>query len=298
MKRTIFLLAALVAFAATARADEVDPAHVRDLLATRSSATVIVRAVVHVDFTENGQSEKHDGRAELAGVFIDPSGLVMVTNMPFTPPAKGSDQSESIKITPSDFKVVLPPDSTEHPATVVATDADLGVAFLQVSDLGGKPAPAVNFSDSGDIVVGGDILQVNRLDRGFDYAPYTSLGAVIGEVSKPRHAFIITGGSHESGLPVFDPSGKPVGLVISIDAADVADNTGPVFTNHEHGETMTNPRTGMFLIPSRDVAAVVAKALARAHAAASATPTAVTPAAASAPAAGAAGTAPAAAATK
>lgn len=247
--------------------EQQDAVHIRALLASAAPSTVIVKAVVEAQINQGGQTQKHDGRAELSGIVVDPSGLVMVGNGAFKPNGGGDTTDESnngVTFNASDYQVVIPPDPTEHPATLVATDSELGVEFLKITDLGAKTLPAIDFSAGDPVQIGIDVLQVNRIEKGYDYAPFISVGVVIGDINKPRHAYILAGGANTEGLPCFDSAGKPIGLPIRINATQIDEAPGFVVGNHMFGETNSNAQSGIFLIPAKNVATVIAEAVARA----------------------------------
>jgi S1-C subfamily serine protease len=148
---------------------------------------------------------------QIAAVVVDPSGLVLCSASRL--PAK-----------PSSLHVLFGNDPTENPAVVVARDTITSLAFLQVLELpGGKALAAVDLASGADPAVGQSLFGVTRLGRGFDYAPILKRLMVTAKLAMPRTLFDFEGDFGERGLPVFDLSGRPVGVISDQAAAGTGD---------------------------------------------------------------------------
>ena len=133
------------------RADDV-PAQVQALIAKQAPAIVTIRAVLKVAAKGEG-AQASESRTEMQGVVVDPSGLIMVSSVPFSPtkmmemmglPAEAADSAPTI--TPTSFKVVFANEDKEYPAFLAATDTTLGLTFIKIIDLAGKVPTIITFA--------------------------------------------------------------------------------------------------------------------------------------------------------
>ena len=267
------LLAAGFACVPAAQADDV-PASVQALMARQAPAIVTVRAVLKVTAKGAG-AQTAESRTEMQGVVVDSSGLIMVSSVPFSPtkmmemmgaPSDATDTAPTI--TPTDFKVVFANEDKEYPAFLAATDTTLGLTFLKIEDLAGRIPAAVTFGSTPAPALGDPVYALERLSKGYDYAPFYTSARVSGIITKPRAAVMLEGGVADLGLPVFSQAGEPLGVLTS-----VASGVAPEGGNEAFGMQMMmrlfgglsgGNHSGVFLVPSSAVSAVIAQAQARA----------------------------------
>ena len=146
-----------------------------------------------------GQSRGQEFQVATEGVVVTQDGLIMMSNAPISSNTLrqmlggGDDDSNSVSISPTDFKVTISNEEKEYSAFLAATDAKLGLAFIKIEDLAGRKLPTVDFSKCPAVNVGDQVAAVTRLGKGYDYAPIYAEGPVKGAVSKPP-----------SGVPVID----------------------------------------------------------------------------------------------
>ena len=273
MKLSVFLLAAglgLTVAAAPARADDV-PVQVQALVAKQAPAVVTVRAVLKV--AEKGAAgQGEETRTEMLGVVVDPSGLVMISNLPFSTskmmemmgaPAEAADGAPTI--TPTDFKVIFSNEEKEYPAFLAATDATLGLTFLKIEDLGGRALTSVSFAGAPTPTLGDTVYALSRLSKGYDYAPFYESARISGVIAKPRPALMLDGRITQIGLPVFTLAGEPVGVLTGIASGVSSENTGMSMQIMMRFLTGGNGGgSGVFLVPGSAVGPVIAQAEARA----------------------------------
>ncbi len=194
-------LAAAPAATPPAQPDNPAPA----LIAARSPALVSVKFILK---DEDGESEE-----ETAGAMIDGAGLVICSNMPFGGMAAFRGRTAPA---PTDIKILIGDDTQGVKARFVARDTELGLAWLQIETAPPEPYAFIDFSQGAEPKVGDRLFAVSLMGRFFDRAPMLSEGYVTAVVSKPRPLIMpsigIVVGAGEGSLPIFDASGKVVGL--------------------------------------------------------------------------------------
>lgn len=180
---------------------------------------VTVRAVITVDVKAEDQSQSNESKFSMQGVVLTSDGLVMASGVLLSSESfkqllgLDDDESVSFTITPQSFKVNFGSETQEYDAKLVATDSQLGIAFLKITNLEGRTITPIAFSNE-ELSVGKEVVSVSRLPKGYDYAPYFSTGRIIGEVSKPRKAYLMEGNISELGLPVYNLKGEAVGVLV------------------------------------------------------------------------------------
>ena len=215
MRRSSLFAASLLLAAAplrSARADE--PQSLEAQVEKKAPAIVSLRYVLKSEYGGEG-SESNE---EAVGAVADPSGLVLLSSDHFT----GS---------PRQMKVLFGTDPTEHEAVLVAKDVPLGLAWVQVLDLGEKTIPAFDLTKVAEIKVGLSLFGVSRSGRGFDYAPSVERLYVSAKIEKPRAMWGIAGEFGEAGLPVFDLAGTPVGVLSDQGGSDAVAEDGGMSTS-------------------------------------------------------------------
>lgn len=181
---------------------------------------VTVRVVIKVDIKAEDENESQESKFTLQGAVLNGDGLIMVSGVLLSSESFkeliGADDDEvNITITPQSFKVIFGSETKEYEAKLVATDSQLGIAFLKITDLAGRTITPITFANE-DLTVGRELLTVSRLPKGFDYAPYFSTGRIISEVNKPRKAYLMEGNISEMGLPVYNLKGEAVGVMVRL----------------------------------------------------------------------------------
>jgi hypothetical protein len=186
-------------------------AKARSIVDTHAGAVVTVHVVIKVEFS--GQSREH--RLEARGTLVTDTGLVMTDDGTVTPQVNVQSNGRAIqgvKTELQDIKVVFGKEEEEQASFLVGKDSKLGLAFLQVRDFDPKKR-SIQIPDYGkatDPAVGDIVVSPNRLEKGFDYAPYFAFGWVIGEIKKPLKCLLLSSGAN-AGLPAFNLAGQLVG---------------------------------------------------------------------------------------
>jgi hypothetical protein len=201
----------------------------RDLLEKRSEAIVTVKAVLKTEISMMGQLQDDESRVEIPGVVVDPNGIVLVSNMPFSSTRMRQmmggvmPMGIDINITPIDMKVLFAGDEEEYDAFIAATDAEFDLAFIQIEGIEGREISTIDFDESGRTGIGDRIFTLSRMNKGYDYAAHVQAARISGEIRRPRRAWIIDRHMDALGLPVFSIDGEVVGVLTTIASGTVDD---------------------------------------------------------------------------
>jgi hypothetical protein len=170
-------------------------------LVEKSASVVIVKSVLKMSFGGGNDSERNDERV---GTLIDANGLVLIQGWTFSP---------SIKVNPTNIRVLFDGEEKEYESVLGATDSKLGLAFVKVKDLAGRKVTPVDLTATSEPVIGDELFGVVRTDSGFDYAPYYGTARIVGQVKKPREMWMPNGFA-PIGVPLYAADGKVTGVVI------------------------------------------------------------------------------------
>ena len=170
-------------------------------------------AIVSIKFIlKGGEQEKEE---EATGVVIDPSGLILASNLEF-----GGQYARMGGPTPipSEIKVLIGDDTQGLEAKFLARDTELGLAWMQLKDAPAKPLNSVDFAKGVNAKVGDGLYVVSLMGKFFDRVPAMSEGRVSALVKKPRELVIPSFGlaSTELGIPVFNEKGEVIGVTTLI----------------------------------------------------------------------------------
>ena len=194
------------------------------ILEARASSVVSVRAVIKTEMTFGGQSRDRESRVEFQGVIVDPSGLILCSSAPFA--TSMEDDRFRVKMTPVEFKVIIDKQEKEYDAFLVAKDTKLNLGFLQIREPGDLKLNVVDFSASAQGEIGQEVVSVNRLEKGYDYAAFLSTARIMGRIKKPRRALVFSGPLNGQGVAVFTLGGQPVGVVTVLETGLKVDEGG------------------------------------------------------------------------
>lgn len=255
-------LAALLAaspFAAPAAGDEAG----RRLLERYAPAVVGVDVVLRAEMRMGGEGQEEEGKIEMVGAVVDPTGLVMVWNSSISSSrlkemmaATSGGGDFEMRIEPVSFHVVFPGSDVRHSAFLAASDSQLDVAFLQLDRPPAEPLAAISFAAVGDVAVGQELYAVSRLGPSFDRAAYYAPLEVAGELAKPRRGWLVVGDLESLGLPVFDEAGRPVGVLATV-ISTVAQDAGLMSWGGSFGQGGRSGPLGVFLLPAAPVARAI-----------------------------------------
>ncbi len=264
MNRMMVLAAAATILAASgaAEAGQADASAYKALLEEKADLLVSVKFVLKQEISMSGRSMGNDeSTKEVSGVVVDPTGLVLMSNTTLGGGMGGlmrRNPQLSIKTEPSDFKVIFPGETKEYDAILGAKDSKLNLAFVQIKDLEGREIRWASFEKAAKAEIGQTLVGVNRLGKGFDYAPYFARAMVTGEVKQPRPMFVIRGDFSGEGLPLFTNEGKVAGILSMQEGASGAESGGGGGLLGMLGGGGGN--MGVFMIPAETVNATITMA--------------------------------------
>jgi S1-C subfamily serine protease len=220
------------------------------MAAAHAPAIVTIKFVMKMELPGMGDREEE---TETFGVMIDPKGLVLVSNTQMggfmTMMARRRGMEISVK--PSKIKVLVGDDTVGVDATLIARDSELDLAWVKVTEPAGggaKPFEVLDFTASGEAKLGQKLYLVAREGRFFDRVPSVTEFRVAALAKKPR-ALILPGGQ-SLGMPVFDGSGKVVGVTVLQLAADEESDGG-----------MSGRSGGAAILPASEVVSATKRAL-------------------------------------
>jgi S1-C subfamily serine protease len=216
---TVWMAALLLATVALpAHADELGEKG-REIFKKNQHAVVTVQEVLKV--SSGGSSRTMEGKQDLTGTVIDPSGLVVLALSACDPAelyqrAMGEDYARNrVETEISDLKVLLD-DGTELPAEVVLRDKDLDLAFIRPKTKPANPMAAVDLSKTSPAQVLDQVVTLNRLNSAAGRAYAASVERISAVIQKPRTFYIpdSTVTATSLGSPAFALDGNLVGVVV------------------------------------------------------------------------------------
>ncbi len=232
-------------------------------------APAIVNLKISLKAEAETGGEPQESTEEVQGALVDPSGLILVWNSHFSANrfldlfSEMGGGNYKMKVTPTDIKVYLNGDPTEHEGFLAASDSDLDLAFIQLEQPPATPLTAVDFSQAATVQVGDEVAAVSRLTATFDRVPYFDVVRVAGQIQKPRAAWIVTGGNAtQMGMPYFAADGRPAGVLVTVMSrakSDSMSNPSGLMANLlslGRGEVEVGP-LGIFLLPADRIRPVI-----------------------------------------
>lgn len=180
----------------------------------------VAPAIVSLQFLVKFESGE-EGTTWAHGTVVDPTGLVMLSN---------SDVAAG-EAKVAEIKVVFGNDPKEWEGVLVARESTLDLAYVQVLGLGETKVPALDLakaveSRKGDPRLGEPLFGASRAGRGFDYAPSIARSYLTCRIENPRRMWDLAGDFYESGLPLFDMSGRPAAILVNQTSTAGADEGG------------------------------------------------------------------------
>lgn len=228
MKYAPLIASAITLILVSCRVGAQETDSIQKILQSRSAAIVSLRIVSKLEMSAAGQSQSRELRTEVQGVLVDKDGLIMASTLFINPYSANMNESAAgVKMTPTSIKVLFGGDDKEYTAFLAATDTKLNLSFIQIEDLAGKSVEAVQITGGATPVVGERLVSVSRMSRGYDYSVFYQTGQINGEIARPRHAWMVTGGISGFGLPVFTLNNELVGILTTIPSTIKEDSQNP-----------------------------------------------------------------------
>lgn len=216
----VFALAWSAVTTSAVRADE--GAMLRDAATKFAAPFVTIKFVLKME----GQFGDRENETEATGVMIEPDGLVLASSSQLGTP-RFMRQFGNAR--PTDLKVLIGDDTEGLPATVMARDTELDLAWVKLKEPSKKKLEYMDLTKSGKPQVGDSLVFLRRMGKYFDRAVTVGQFRVAGKTTKPRELIVPGGGaSLEPGLPAFTAQGEVVGFVVLQlpDAEELESNFG------------------------------------------------------------------------
>lgn len=279
MSRRAVLLALLVVQLIGAPAFAEDETSALARLVERVAPSIVsVKARLRISIGSGGEREEQESVAEARGALVGPRGLIVLWNSHLSAvrwseafAAQGRSESGfQVQVAPTEIRVTLPGSDRDLSAILVASDADLDIAFLQLDPPPAEPLPYVDFAAGTRGELGQRVVAVSRLGGAFDGPSYFETARLAGKIGKPREAWILDGVVSSFGLPLFDLTGRPVGVLVTVLSRVPDGSAGGMgeFTGFSPSlrQRQENARLGAFLLPADRVRGLVGEATKRAEA--------------------------------
>ncbi len=193
----------------------------RDVVRKRSDAVVMVLATIKLHVTVNGTEQPATEQpAQTNATILDESGLA-VTSLSMLKPDETIERRIAGQVRPgtkaevrsevADLRMRLA-DGREVPVRQVLTDADLDLAFLRPVDPVSTPMAAIDAPTFKPAVL--DLLvALQRAQESAGWQAAAGFASVQLVIDKPRTYYLLSNGT-ALGSPVFDPSGRFVGVTV------------------------------------------------------------------------------------
>lgn len=194
----------------------------------KKSCKSLVRIEGTVSLEINGtgmQTESTEQEVNTHGTIIDASGLTAVPYIFFNPESMFRSQMPGLRIkaSVSQLKMTLEDGSTVE-ARLVLEDPLTGFAFLRPVDLPkDKIFEYVDFKSAVTPSVLDEIISLSPLGKTMKYEKAVSLGIIAAKIEKPRLIYAVSGIDAYPAMPVYIPTGSPVGL-LSLRGDNTRDN--------------------------------------------------------------------------
>lgn len=199
-----------------------DGAMLRDAASRFAAPFVTIKFVLKME----GQFGDRENETEATGVIIEPDGLVLASSSQLGTP-RFMRQFGNAR--PTDLKVLIGDDTEGLPATVMARDTELDLAWVKLKEPSKKKLEYLDLGKSVKPQVGDTLVFLRRMGKYFDRAVTVGQLRVAGKTTKPRELIVPGGGaSLEPGLPAFTAQGEVVGFVVLQlpDAEELESNFG------------------------------------------------------------------------
>lgn len=185
-------------------------------------------AFVSVKYVQRTQGRfgSFDGENEINAVVISPNGLVLCSNAAL---GLGGGRFRG-RTVPTDIKVLIGDDTEGRPASFIARDSELDLAWLQIKDAEDELFAHVDFATAAAAHIeprlGDPVIGLGVMGKFFGQHVLVSGGRIVGATDRPRKLYVVRGGPDtDYGLPVFLADGRVLG-VVTIQRPDEEETSG------------------------------------------------------------------------
>jgi hypothetical protein len=182
------------------------------LIAQSSDALVAVKFVLQM---KGAKGSDRSSEEEAYCLLLDPSGVVLCPSVYIgIAPQSLRRAMGGMSVTPTEFKVLIGDDPEGYEARLLARDADLELAWLQLKTPG-KKLPSLDLTARPQPQVGDKLLTLSKTPRYLGRAPVVAENALGGTATRPRPLLMLAGLTLLPGTAVFSNAGVLVGVSIA-----------------------------------------------------------------------------------
>jgi trypsin-like peptidase len=179
----------------------------------RAPAVVSIKYILRM----SNAGEEQEQEQETTGVLIDAHGLILCSNTEVggnTGLLRAFGMGE-MTLSQSDVRVLIGDDTEGVPATILARDTELDLAWLQIDEPTEEAYPFIDMAKSAPLEPGTRLFAVGKTNEFFGREPVVFEGHVAAEIKTPRRMFVPSGSlGAEHGTPVFVEGGVFAGFVV------------------------------------------------------------------------------------
>ena len=196
----------------------------REVVKRRGDAVVMVTATLKVRYNVGGREQTQDQQAQANATVLDASGLTVLSLSTLQPDDLMSRQLSArvspdtrvdVTTEPSEIKMHLA-DGREIPAKLVLRDQDLDLAFIRPAQVPAAPMTCVDAPTVRPSILD-LVFVIQRTSESTAWTTAAAFGTVQLIIDKPQTYYQVAmpsvGGS-TLGAPIFDPSGRFVGITL------------------------------------------------------------------------------------
>jgi S1-C subfamily serine protease len=211
--------------------------HAIALAEAHRDSVVFLTALVEMEVSlgEEGPTKKEERKMEALGTVIAKDGLIAapLSTLDVASNVDGRTVNSprgavkiSAKGTTKEIKILMQ-DGSEIPATLVAKDPDLDLAFIRPENKDdAAKLNAIDIADHAPIALLEDVILLGRLGKELNREAVVHTTEIISIVHKPRTFAKI--GAHALGTPIFNREGKFLGLAVNrFSSKSDTDNQSP-----------------------------------------------------------------------
>jgi hypothetical protein len=166
-------------------------------------------------FSGGGQDQEQEQVTN--GVMIDPSGIIVCSNFEIGGNTELLRALSGVEmtITQSDVRVLIGDDTEGVPATIVARDSELDLAWLKIDEQDEAGYTFLDITSGADIKTGSRVYSVTRTSEYFGRAAIITEGRIAAEIMMPRRMLVPDNSLNaEHGIPVLSEDRGFAGLVV------------------------------------------------------------------------------------
>lgn len=225
-------LSALTGVASAQTAEE--RASARQVVAQRADAVVTLLGTVSVHMSVGGQpAPAQEQQVRASATLLDNTGLAVLSLATLEPiemfnqmaaaAAAMGRAKPGMTITATDLRIRLA-DGREVPVRIVLRDREQDLLFVRPTSAPASPLPSVADAAASKPQLLDFVVSLRRFGSVLGWQIGASLGHVRAVTDKPRTLYVVSSAAGDSALgePVFDLSGRFVGIVVMRATGDVS----------------------------------------------------------------------------